>query len=133
MNGFKLLVSVITTSLIIAGCVSTENTIISEENGVIKYQSRCHNIEKSESDKIEQKVLSRQPPRYPMEAAIKRIEGYTILVHDISSEGKTINVDVIEAYPSDVFNKQAIDAISNWRYKPNSSTCLQVRLDFKMG
>ena len=127
MNGYKFLASVIVTSVIISGCASTE------ENDVVKYQSRCQNVEAEEPDGFVQKLLSRQAPRYPIEAARNKVEGYVILVHDINAQGKTTNIDVIEASPSNVFNKQAKRAISNWRYKPNASTCHEVRLDFKMG
>ncbi|MEZ9140421.1 MULTISPECIES: TonB family protein [unclassified Shewanella] len=78
-------------------------------------------------------------PQYPMAAARDGKEGYVIVMFDISKTGEVINAQVMEAEPRRVFNRSAIQAINNWKYKPKTvagqaieQKGLQVRLDFSL-
>lgn len=55
-------------------------------------------------------------PKYPIEARESGIEGTVLLQATIDTEGKIINLKIIQGHP--VLNKAAYDAVSQWRYKP---------------
>ena len=134
---YAIFISLITATTILSGCANTQSKVVSENSGVIKYESRCgqHEYTKEEhlANSVHEMLLSTKPPKYPRKAARNGIEGYTKLEFDISPEGTPINISVIEAYPSAVFNSAAIKSFSSWRYKPKASSCHSIQLDFKMG
>ncbi|NKF50863.1 energy transducer TonB [Shewanella sp. WXL01] len=78
-------------------------------------------------------------PQYPVIAARDGKEGYVVVMFDISAAGGVLNAKVVEAEPKRTFNRAALQAISNWKYKPKlidgkavAQTGLQVRLDFAL-
>ncbi len=137
MKGCKIFIKAIAVTAILGGCASTQSEIISESDGVIKYESRCgkheYTKEQNLADSVHNMLLSTKAPKYPIKAARNGTQGYTKLEFDISPDGKPININVIEAYPSEVFNSAAIESFSGWRYKPKASSCHSIQLDFKMG
>lgn len=136
LKALKLVISTVCIALFINGCSSHQDMVISGNGNAVKYESRCRIHERSKEENLahnsHELLVATKSPIYPVEAARKGIEGYTILEFDISSEGKPINIRVIEAYPSDVFNSAAIEAFSEWRYKPQSSSCHAVQHSFKL-
>lgn len=62
--------------------------------------------------------LSRVEAVYPAKAKKRRIEGYVVLKFDIDEQGRTKNIEVVEAQPERFFERSAIDAIKRWRYQP---------------
>lgn len=84
--------------------------------------------------------IVRIEPKYPMAAARDGKEGYVILSFTINEVGGVEDVEVIEAEPKRIFNKEAKRALKKWKYKPKVEDGkalrrpgLTVRLDFKMG
>ncbi|AGH44142.1 energy transducer TonB [Paraglaciecola psychrophila] len=78
-------------------------------------------------------------PKYPVEAARNKQEGSIILQFDIDKDGSTDNIQVIESFPQQVFDKNSITALKQWTYKPRiqggqaqRQTGLTVQLDYKM-
>lgn len=78
-------------------------------------------------------------PRYPIEASQNGKEGYVVVGFDITAEGTVSNVRVLEANPKRVFDKAALSAVQNWKYKPKFDAGKavpqlnqQVQLDFKL-
>lgn len=61
--------------------------------------------------------LLRIPPRYPMRAANRRIEGWVKIEFTITEEGTVKDAVVIDAQPSKIFNKDALRAIGRWKFK----------------
>ncbi len=61
--------------------------------------------------------LVRIPPRYPMRAANRRIEGWVKVEFTITKTGTVKDAVVIEAQPSNVFNRSALQAIKRWKFK----------------
>ncbi len=57
-------------------------------------------------------------PLYPREAAIDGIEGWVKLEFTITASGGVQDVQVIEANPARIFNREAIRAILKWKFKP---------------
>lgn len=80
--------------------------------------------------------IVRIEPRYPQEAAQKRIEGFVKLQFDVDADGKTQNIRVIEAQPEKVFEKESVRALERWRYQPSSDAAgnqdLQIQLTFAL-
>lgn len=85
------------------------------------------------------KPVTRVEPLYPILAAQQRIEGSIVLQFDIEADGSTSNIQVIDAMPAYTFDREAVKALTEWKYKPRvigghaeKQTGLKVQLDFRM-
>lgn len=83
--------------------------------------------------------LYRAEPRYPTRAIRQGLEGYVDLSFTINSQGRPIDISVIDAEPKRIFNKAAIDALRKWKYQPKvvngtvvHQTGQTARLEFKL-
>ncbi|GLS90990.1 protein TonB [Psychromonas marina] len=83
--------------------------------------------------------LYRVQPRYPRKAARLGKEGYVVLSFDINEAGRVMNVNVLDANPRRLFEREAERALKQWKYKPmlvNGEAVSQlgqtIRLDFQM-
>ncbi|MCF2946911.1 M56 family metallopeptidase [Paraglaciecola aquimarina] len=83
--------------------------------------------------------IIRIEPKYPLQAAKNRQEGSVILEFDITAQGTTDNIKVIDSFPDGVFDKVGVDALKKWEYKPRvqggqaqRQSGLKVQLDFRM-
>lgn len=83
--------------------------------------------------------IVRIEPRYPRNAAMTGTEGFVILQFDINATGAVTNISVLKASPPQIFNRNAVQALRKWKYKPRlrsgkpvKQTGLKVRLDFKL-
>lgn len=63
--------------------------------------------------------IIRIAPPYPQGAAARGIEGYVDIMFDVTALGTTENIRILEAVPSNIFNRSVIKAVKTWRYKPN--------------
>lgn len=57
-------------------------------------------------------------PIYPRRALSRGIEGYVIVEFTVTKLGTTRDVRVIEAKPSGIFDRAAVQAASKFKYKP---------------
>ena len=57
-------------------------------------------------------------PEYPARAAQRGIEGWVIVEFTVDSLGRVVQPRVIDAQPSNIFNKSAINAVQRYKYKP---------------
>lgn len=80
-------------------------------------------------------AIVRINPRYPVDAARNKVEGWVRLKFDVAEDGSTQNIEVIEA----IFEYEAKRAFSKWKYKPllkNGATVItrnmKVQLDFRL-
>jgi len=62
--------------------------------------------------------LVRIPPRYPMRAARRKIEGWVKVEFTITENGTVRDAEVVESQPSDIFDRAALRAIRKWKFKP---------------
>jgi len=84
--------------------------------------------------------IVRIEPKFPTKAARDGIEGWVQLSFEINEIGGVENVQVINAEPKRVFDREARKALRKWKYKPKMvegkaqrQTGLTVQLDFKLG
>jgi len=57
-------------------------------------------------------------PQYPREAALKGLEGWVKVEFTVTELGTVTDVDVIDADPRRVFDREAKRAILKWKFKP---------------
>ncbi|MEF1310644.1 energy transducer TonB [Vibrio mytili] len=62
--------------------------------------------------------LHRVEPRYPSRALKRKVEGYVVLRFTIDEAGRPRDIEVIEAEPSRMFEREAIRAVKKWKYQP---------------
>ena len=63
-------------------------------------------------------ILAGFPPQYPRRQLENGTEGYVVISLTVNADGQVKDPYVIDAEPSGVFNKPALEAISKFRYKP---------------
>lgn len=83
--------------------------------------------------------IVRIEPRYPVQAARDGLQGWVRLRFTIMEDGSVDEVEVIEAEPRRVFDREAIRALRRWKYspkvvdgKPVRQPGQQVQLDFTL-
>lgn len=83
--------------------------------------------------------IVRIEPRYPVQAARDGLQGWVRLRFSIMEDGSVDEVEVIEAEPRRVFDREAIRALRRWKYtpkivdgKPMKQAGQQVQLDFTL-
>lgn len=64
--------------------------------------------------------LVRVPPQYPQRALSRGVEGWVLVEFDISEVGTVINPRVVDADPKDIFDRAAVRAVEQWKYKPKT-------------
>ncbi|MFG6466796.1 energy transducer TonB [Roseateles sp. BYS87W] len=79
------------------------------------------------------KVLKKVAPEYPAEAVKKNISSGSVRAKiAIAGDGKVSNVDVVEAEPKRVFDRAAVDALSQWKFEGTGAPQThEVKLVFK--
>ena len=63
-------------------------------------------------------VLHRVPPRYTSRAQARGIEFWVRLEITVSPTGTVSKARVVDASPKGVFDRAALEAIRQWRFKP---------------
>jgi protein TonB len=62
--------------------------------------------------------IFRVPPVYPMRAQKRRIEGWVRVEFTIDTRGHVVDPVVVESDPKGVFDRSALNAVSEWKFKP---------------
>ena len=57
-------------------------------------------------------------PEFPELARTRDIKGYVDVEFTVLSDGSVANVTVVKSQPAGVFDKSAVDAVRQWRYRP---------------
>lgn len=75
----------------------------------------------------------RVEPKYPMKAALKGLEGFVKLGFVVDALGNVSSIKVLESRPKRVFDKAAIDAVSQWKFASSQRGAMQqITLEFKL-
>ena len=64
------------------------------------------------------RLVSRIQPVYPYEARRNGIQGKVMLQFIVNKSGHVSNIKVVNAEPEGVFEENAIEAVSKWRFEP---------------
>ncbi|WP_143872474.1 energy transducer TonB [Catenovulum sediminis] len=62
--------------------------------------------------------IIRVHPRYPVAASKAGQEGWVVLEFTINKYGGTDKIKIVDASPEGIFEKDAINALKKWKYKP---------------
>ena len=119
-------------SVFLVACVSN-NTVVVEEP--IQYIDLTLDDKK---DLITEYwvVEKRQDPKFPINAASKRLSGCVDLIVGINSNGKSNGYKVKKSYPEGLFDKYAAAALNNWKWEATNKNAdrkpvlTTVKLDF---
>ena len=79
------------------------------------------------------KVLKKVAPEYPSEAVKKNITAGSVRAKmNIAGDGKVSTVEVVEAEPKRVFDRAAVEALSQWKFEGTGAAHThEVKLVFK--
>lgn len=77
--------------------------------------------------------IKRVLPKYPPAAAQAGQFGYVAMRFLVDEQGKVQSVDVVDAYPEKVFDRESIRAVRRWQYEATGSKhLLTIQLDFAL-
>lgn len=78
--------------------------------------------------------IHRVEPKYPEKAVVEKIEGAVVLKYDVATDGSVLNVEVMNGEPAYVFDRVAVTALKQWKYKKLDSISKNnlVQLDFRL-
>ncbi len=68
-------------------------------------------------------------PNYPRRAAQQGIEGYVVVEFTVTTLGTVINPRVVEASPPGIFDREAMAAVTKFKYKPKIENGKPVQVD----
>lgn len=100
----------------------------------------------AEQDKpAPQQIVSTDPvmtkyvqPRFPTQAQRTRTEGWVVVGYTVDVEGNVSGARVVDAQPRHLFDREAINAVERWKYKPATrngtpvEAKLQRKIEFKL-
>jgi protein TonB len=83
--------------------------------------------------------IVRIEPKYPVQAARDGINGWVKMRFSIMPDGSVDEIEVVDAEPKRVFDREAIRALKRWKYSPKiengqalKQTGIMVQLDFNL-
>jgi protein TonB len=84
--------------------------------------------------------LVRVPPRYPERALARGVEGRVLVGFTIDRAGNVASPEVLAAEPPNVFDRAAIEAVSQWKYnprirngRPTARPGMKIAIPFRLG
>jgi protein TonB len=57
-------------------------------------------------------------PEYPMRAQQQGVEGWAVVEFTVARDGSVKNARILQAQPSSIFDRAAVQAVSSWKYSP---------------
>lgn len=63
-------------------------------------------------------LIKAVPPRYPIQAKRANQEGTVVVSYTIGADGNVSDVKVVSSQPRHIFDRDAMDAVERWKYKP---------------
>lgn len=83
-------------------------------------------------------VLSRIPPIYPFKAKARGIQGWVDVEFIVTEQGRVDDIKILEAQPKKIFDRNVIQCLSAWRFKPGTisgesvKTRVRTRIRFEL-
>lgn len=77
-------------------------------------------------------------PRFPTQAQRTRTQGWVLVGYTVDTEGNVTGAQVVDAQPRHLFDREAINAVERWKYKPATrngtpvEAKLQKKIEFKL-
>jgi protein TonB len=62
--------------------------------------------------------VSRTPPQYPYQATRRHIEGWVRVSFLVTAAGDVEDVVLLESEPEGIFDRAALRAVSQWKFRP---------------
>jgi periplasmic protein TonB len=72
-------------------------------------------------------ALVRIPPVYPLRAKHRGVQGWVRVRFVVNEDGNVGSVTVIESRPPGVFDRNVVQCVSGWRFKPGTVQGIAVR------
>ena len=105
-------VTCISVVLFLSGCQLTQGNLVKQQVESLP----------SVSTEFKQPIVMIHP-KYPIDAARIKQDGWVHMVFDINEKGRVKNLRVIKTSPADFgFENEATRALAKWRYKPLSKS-----------
>ncbi len=101
----------------LAGAPTLKEADFEAESAVLPTVDRLSGGTKLQGTVATGQMISKVAPIYPSDAKAKHISGQVLLHAIISKEGTIEDLEVISA-PAEDLAEAAVDAVSQWRYKP---------------
>lgn len=67
-------------------------------------------------------VLEQVEPHYPRRARVRDVEGFVELAFSVNEDGRTYDIEVVEAIPSGIFERESRRALRQWKFAPLPET-----------
>ncbi|NVJ61519.1 MAG: TonB family protein [Gammaproteobacteria bacterium] len=71
-------------------------------------------------------------PSYPVDALKNNIEGYVRFSFDLDGNGNPTNINIVESSPDNIFDNEAMNAISKWKFNQKNVKDAYYTLEFKL-
>ena len=130
-HGFSKTPALILITALIAGALLWQQPLFATHSATPSNAPTPNTAEPAKASPV-----VRIEPRYPLSAVQNRVEGSVQLQFNVTSNGKTSDIQIIHAQPEGVFEAEAIRAIERWRYQPSKEAAanlgLTVQLDFAL-
>ena len=73
-------------------------------------------------------ALKRTQPAYPASARRRNIEGWVQVQFVVNEHGQPEQIRVLAAKPTDIFDRNVVESISRWRFRPGTVNGAAVRV-----
>lgn len=64
------------------------------------------------------RALSMEAPEYPRDALRRGQEGFVVVEFTVQTDGSTADIEVVESEPRNAFDREAMRAVSRWKFEP---------------
>lgn len=124
-------IPLILLALSLTGCATSTKQVTDRSEYLVLTESR------EEAERYWSRSKAKAP-EFPRSAGINKIAGCSRFKITINSEGETVEAELLDSYPADVFNASSLEAISQWTWKPTQENRERigierlVQLDFYM-
>lgn len=121
----KLSLVTLVSSSLLAGVSYAGHQLHQDEGSKASYKK----------EQVDVHPTTRIEPKYPIKAAKAGTEGSVVLKFNVEADGSVSHVEVVNGKPAYVFDKSAVTALKQWRYKASGKIHknLLVQLDYLMG